>query len=114
MVKFNWLHLTDLHIGMTGEKYLYPNVKEAFFKDLSELHKKCGPWHAILFTGDLVQQGHVDEFKRLERDIFVALWAHLESLGSKPVLLAVPGNHDLKRPATLSAATRMLIKWSDN
>lgn len=110
---FNWLHLTDLHIGMSGEKHLWPNVRATFFDDLAKLHEKCGPWHAVLFTGDLTQKGEAAEFKRLDRDVFDPLWEHLKSLGSDPVLLAVPGNHDLQRPKP-SPAVRLLLKWTDN
>src|SRR5262249_54401054 len=40
---FGWLHLTDLHFGMSGQKCLWPNIEEAFFKDLKSLHGKAGP-----------------------------------------------------------------------
>ena len=41
------------------------------------------------------------------------LWAHLEKLGAKdPILLAIPGNHDLARPDSKKpkAALRVLLK----
>ncbi len=34
MDAFNWLHLTDLHWGLTGQKPLWSNIREQFFKDL--------------------------------------------------------------------------------
>ncbi|MFT4928415.1 MAG: energy-coupling factor transporter ATP-binding protein EcfA2, partial [Phenylobacterium sp.] len=37
--------------------------------------------------------------------------SHLNSLGSFPVLFAVPGNHDLQRPNPKNPAARMLTMW---
>lgn len=95
---FNWLHLTDLHYGQSGQRPLWPNIREAFFTDLKELHERCGPWHAVLFTGDFVQTGTAEEFSRMQKDVLSPLLSTLRRLGSDPVLLAVPGNHDLERP----------------
>jgi hypothetical protein len=36
-VSFNFLHLTDLHLGMDASEDLWPNVEEAFLKDLNYL-----------------------------------------------------------------------------
>jgi hypothetical protein len=96
MFACNWLHLTDLHYGARGQPPLWPNVRQAFFDDLAKLHARCGPWHAVFFTGDLVQSG--EDFNAMQSEVLVPLWSHLNTLGSQPVLLAVPGNHDLVRP----------------
>ncbi len=112
MVAFNWLHLSDLHLGMGGQAHLWPNIRDQFFEDLTELHEICGPWDAVLFTGDFVQKGSKEEFDKLD-ELLDQLWAHLKPLGSTPVLLAVPGNHDLVRPNPKKAAVRMLKKWDD-
>ena len=69
MSAFNWLHLTDLHWGQTGQKHLWPEIREQFFDDLKDLRGKCGPWQAVLFSGDFVQQGEVEEFEQLEQDV---------------------------------------------
>lgn len=96
---FSWIHLTDLHFGLRGQKFLWPNLREAFFQDLAELHSRSGPWHAVLFTGDLVQQGSSDEFNEMQKQVLDRLWQELTRLGSGgAVLLPVPGNHDLVRP----------------
>jgi len=113
MKSFNWLHLTDLHFGLHGQASLWPNVREVFWNDLEELHEKSGPWHAVLFTGDLVQSGSEAEFTELEDKVLGPLWAHLDKLGTKdPVLLAVPGNHDLVRPESKKpkAALRFMLQ----
>jgi 3',5'-cyclic AMP phosphodiesterase CpdA len=108
---FNWLHLTDLHFGQQGQGPLWPNIRDKFFEDLATIHDRCGPWHAVLFTGDLVYSGQRDQFERLETDVLGRLWDELKALGSADaVLLAVPGNHDLARPKQLSAVIRHLIE----
>jgi hypothetical protein len=109
---FNWLHLTDLHFGMTGQKHLWPNIKRAFFEDIRNLHEKCGPWHAVFFTGDFVQSGTQAEYEGLNL-LLDQLWEQLAKLGSEPTLIPVPGNHDLRRPDEKSPATLLLSKWKD-
>jgi hypothetical protein len=108
---FRWLHLTDFHLGMTQQGHLWPNVREAFLTDLAAIHDITGPWDAVLFTGDLVQSGSRDEFNRLD-DMLGGWWREFRTLGSDPVLLAVPGNHDLMRPSPKNSAVRLLTKWN--
>src|SRR5579862_4735216 len=96
---FSWLHLTDFHYGLKGQKFLWPNLRKPFLDDLNLLHAKTGPWQAVLFTGDLVQSGKSSEFDDMQREVLDRLWGKLRELGSEDaVLLAVPGNHDLCRP----------------
>jgi hypothetical protein len=111
--RFSWLHLTDLHLGQSGQAPLIHNVRSRFFDDLANLHACTGPWNVVLFTGDLVQRGDKREFARLETEFLDPLWARMKELGSEPGLLAVPGNHDLERPKKLSnpsAALRLLLQ----
>ena len=95
---FSWLHLSDLHYGLSSLLCLWPNLRVPFFDDLEQLHKISGPWNAVFFTGDLVQRGRAEEFSSLDRDFLIPLSSHLKELGSAPVFLCVPGNHDLRRP----------------
>ncbi len=113
MAKFTWLHLTDLHCGMKEQEHLWPNIRDKFFDDLKKMHDRTGQWDAVLFTGDLVQRGAADEFDKLNK-LLDKLWEHFEKLGSNPILLAVPGNHDLVRPDPKSSAMRLLTKWQLN
>jgi predicted MPP superfamily phosphohydrolase len=113
VAKFSWLHLTDLHLGMCGQAHFWPNIRKAFFDDLSKLHEKCGPWDVVFFTGDFVQRGSSDEFQELNL-LLEKLWKRLKELGSDPTLLAVSGNHDLSRPESKLPAVRVLAKWKDN
>jgi tetratricopeptide (TPR) repeat protein len=96
---FSWLHLTDFHYGLKGQDCLWPTLREPFLDSLAALHKRCGPWDAVLFTGDLVQSGETAQFEKMQAEVLDPLWEKLRELGSgDAVLLAVPGNHDLYRP----------------
>ncbi|WP_251939743.1 metallophosphoesterase [Salinibacter ruber] len=108
---FSWLHLSDLHYGQERQDYLWPSLREVFLDDLSALHEKSGPWDAVFFTGDLVQSGETEQFKKLENKVIGPLWERLYELGSEDAaLLSVPGNHDLSRPEHESAALNMLLR----
>ena len=110
---FTWLHLTDLHAGMDESEWLWPGVEEELLLDLGRMHERVGHIDAVFFTGDLTRMGTEEEFKR-----FDAVWgvvrSDLERLGSKPVFIAVPGNHDLVRPAKGSAVLDGLGQWTSN
>ncbi len=108
-----WLHITDLHCGMSEGKRLWPNVKERFFEDLAYVHERSGPLDLVLFTGDLTQRGSAENFKELDEELD-ELWAELEGLGSRPSLVAVPGNHDLVRPDAKKAAVKAMRAWHDD
>jgi len=96
---FSWLHLTDFHYGLKGQDCLWPTLREPFLDSLAGLHERCGPWDAVLFTGDLVQSGETAQLERMQAEVLDPLWEKLRELGSgDAVLLAVPGNHDLYRP----------------
>jgi len=111
MTTFRWLHLTDLHRGLTEEQWLWPSCREDFFSDLEGRIDRDHPIDVVLFSGDLVQQGKPKEFEELET-ILQQLDNKLQDLGSKnTVLLAVPGNHDLKRPRANSATATVLSEW---
>src|SRR6185369_15247075 len=96
---FSWLHLTDFHYGLKGQDCLWPTLREPFLDSLAEVHKRCGPWDAVLFTGALVQSGETAQFEEMQAEVLDPLWEKLRELGlGSAVLLAVPGNHDLYRP----------------
>jgi tetratricopeptide (TPR) repeat protein len=101
MTRINILHLTDLHYGLAEQRELFPHVRKTFFDDLKKLKSRCGPWDLVLFSGDLVQKGTAEEFLQLDL-LLEDLWKHLRGLNGPgvpdPILLAVPGNHDLLRP----------------
>ncbi len=84
---------------MKGQGHLWSTLREPFLESLGPLHDRCGPWNAVLFTGDLVQSGESAQFERMQAEFLDPLWKRLDELKSGgAVLLAVPGNHDLFRP----------------
>lgn len=98
MTRFNWLHLSDLHVGMGGGAFAAWNaVEEWFIHDLKQLISRCGPLDAVLFSGDLTQRASAAEFGQLQQ-LLDRLWTRFREQGCDPVLLPVPGNHDLARP----------------
>lgn len=114
MESFSWLHLTDFHQGMGLQHgWLWPNVREELFDDLARLHDRCGPWNAVLFTGDLTQRGEPAEFDEFDKTLG-QIWSRLESLGSRPQLLVVPGNHDLVRPPDQAPLVQEILKWTSD
>ena len=113
MPTIRWLHLTDLHMGMSGQAPLWPNMEQAVLDDLAYLQKQIGSWDLVLFTGDLTQKGTKEEFEAIEK-YFLKLWSHFKAWGFEPKLLAIPGNHDLVRPEdhTDSTLITLLHNWS--
>ncbi|MCP4545099.1 MAG: hypothetical protein GY835_01380 [bacterium] len=114
MTTFRWLHLSDLHRtrDQTGSAILWPRLRQKFLEDLEVVSKLSGPWDAVFFTGDLTFSGASEEFKMLD-DILKEIWQSLSTLRSTPILLPVPGNHDLKRPTHLSAGHQILKIWDE-
>jgi predicted MPP superfamily phosphohydrolase/GTPase SAR1 family protein/predicted secreted protein len=114
MTAIRWLHLTDFHQGMNNQEWLWPTMRERLFEDLNKLHAKTGgPWDLVLFTGDLTQKGAAEEFNALE-DMLAQLWEQFQSLGSNPLLLAVPGNHDLLRPNPKKGTVKAFARWLED
>ncbi len=113
MRTISWLHFTDFHQGMNAQSHLWPGVRDNLLDDLKRLHERSGPWDLVLFTGDLTQQGLADEFARFDETL-ASLWDVFDELGSTPVLLPVPGNHDLEWPDRLSPEAFVLKLWDSN
>jgi serine/threonine protein kinase len=108
------LHVTDLHQGLARQSHLWPSVRDEFFADLKRISTFSEPWHALLFTGDLTQSGRKEEFHKLD-EVLDEILDELGNLGSEPLLLAVPGNHDLERPSKKSGndqyVLNSLLRW---
>src|SRR6185436_488075 len=102
-----WLHLSDLHLGCRGED-LWWQVQEVLEKSVSDMAQRLGPPDPLLLSGDLTNTGDPKEFKRVDR----LLAALLRWLQADPLIVAVPGNHDLHRPQGLAAvALRPLERY---
>jgi predicted MPP superfamily phosphohydrolase len=113
MSSIGWLHLSDLHRGLDSQDWLWDNVEDLVFSDLKELSHHCGPWDLVLFTGDLVQKGSAEEYAKLDINL-EKLMNRLRDLGRDPILLAVPGNHDLLRPSAMASQARALRDWGND
>lgn len=108
--KFRWLHLSDIHVGMSDQDRLWPTLKHALFDDLARLLDKTGPADLLVFSGDLTQKGAVGEFTRFN-DVLAEINERLSALARVPSFVAAPGNHDLERPrqgGPLEAAMRQI------
>jgi predicted MPP superfamily phosphohydrolase len=105
-----FLHLSDLHVGMTNQGWLWPAFKTAFLDDIRNMCRKFGGWDVVIFSGDLVQKGSQSEYEKLT-EILKEIWVVFEELGFTPLLFPVPGNHDLTRPTSLNAAAKVLDQW---
>ncbi len=105
------LWLSDLHCGQAAQKWLWPTLDDEFFGDLCHMHERTGPWHVIMFTGDLVFSGLPDQFAELNKILMRLKNLIEEKQGSSPVLVTVPGNHDLARPNQAQAAVAALRHW---
>jgi DNA repair exonuclease SbcCD nuclease subunit len=109
---FKWLHLSDLHVGLHSQNWLWPTLKHALYQDLQTVHSRTGDWNAVIFSGDLTQKGAKEEFDKLD-EIFQDLWEQFSHLGFSPELFVIPGNHDISRLEELSPELRVLKRWWD-
>ncbi|HZU81350.1 MAG TPA: metallophosphoesterase, partial [Polyangiaceae bacterium] len=97
-IALRWLHLSDLHVGLRDTGTNQRDSMRTFLEDVARLQEAVGSLDAVVFTGDLVQSGKREEFERLDAEVLDPLWKTL-GLSNDVPLLAVPGNHDLQRPA---------------
>lgn len=107
------LHFSDIHVGMDGQGWMWSSFKKAFLDDLRRMHRRTGDWHIVIFSGDLVQKGSAAEYTRLSI-ILKEIWALFLELGFNPLLVAVPGNHDLERPNELDPTAIAINEWWAN
>ncbi|HYG28711.1 MAG TPA: metallophosphoesterase [Allosphingosinicella sp.] len=110
--EFSWIHLSDIHVGLTPHGWLWPALKTALFDDIARLFEKQGGWDAIIFSGDFTQQSLPDEYKQLDC-VLGDLWEHFDKLGFSPALFPVPGNHDLVRAGDDPAPLLLRRWWSE-
>lgn len=108
-----FLHVSDFHQGVKEQDWVWPDVRNQFLEDLTELLAQSGPLDLVLFTGDLTQSGKKEEFDKLDATLD-AIWPTLARGGYSPHLLVVPGNHDLVRPPERRAENRLLEKYHED
>ncbi len=108
--KYRWLHFSDLHLGMNDQTPLWSNLKHHLYDDLPRLFESTGPWDLVIFSGDIVQSGSVEEYVDA-KNALIELWAEFAKLDCNPKFFAVPGNHDLARPSRKSMEVMLLRDW---
>lgn len=87
-----WLHLSDLHMGCRGTEIWWQVRSE--FKDSINQHFR--PIDLILLTGDLTFSAQPTQFELVDRFLDDLLgWLREAGQQSDPLVIPVPGNHDL-------------------
>ncbi len=109
-----WLHLSDLHMGCRG-KALWWQVQHELEHSIREMLPKVGKPDLILLTGDLSYSGKAEEYLLVDRFLDSLLgWLREVGVEPDPIIIPVPGNHDLLRPEGLQAFSyRILDKYSE-
>jgi hypothetical protein len=98
---YRWLHLSDIHFGCRGHAE-WIQVVDDFERSLDQwLPKIGGPIDLILVTGDLTNRAKPDEFAGITAFLDRILARIQTATGHRPLVVAVPGNHDLTRPSDL-------------
>lgn len=106
-----WLHLTDLHIGQPREGGRLANIEREFLRDLEKVVAETErPIRIVFFSGDIAFRGAESEYVRATA-MLGRICNRIRSLNQRfdssphsiPVLVPVPGNHDLARPSRAEA-----------
>jgi len=92
-----WLHLSDLHLGCQRDD-LWWQMQEDLAASVCAFVERLGPPDLLLLSGDLTNKGAAKEFERVDRLLDTLLGWLAESGGAEPLIVAVPGNHDVQRP----------------
>lgn len=83
------LHLSDTHLHAPGAQTLHPEIDiRSRLTEVLDRVRPYGPFDAVVVTGDVCDDGS-DVGAKEVRDLLDGL---------APVILAVPGNHDLSAP----------------
>ncbi len=104
-----WLHISDLHLGCHGTE-LWWQVREDLEQSIRNMAARLGPPDLLLVSGDLTHRGRTKEFRIANR----FLDAVFEWLGdADPLIIPVPGNHDLIRPKGMEALSYRVFESYD-
>jgi 3',5'-cyclic AMP phosphodiesterase CpdA len=99
-----WVHFSDIHVGVPDQHWLWPRFESQLLKDLEVACAKTGGLDVVIFSGDLTQQALPEEFNRFE-EIIGRVLDKLETLGGRPQIVTVAGNHDLRRPDAVAPSS---------
>ncbi|MEX1368318.1 MAG: TIR domain-containing protein, partial [Nannocystaceae bacterium] len=117
--KITWVHLSDMHLSRQDVRNtrmrrfggeLWAHGLRAFFGDLEQQLDALELLpDLLLVTGDLTFSGREQQYRDLDEDLLDPLRERLAKRGGEPLLVAVPGNHDVQRPMT--ARERLPYRW---
>ncbi|MBF0372591.1 MAG: SUMF1/EgtB/PvdO family nonheme iron enzyme [Alphaproteobacteria bacterium] len=103
LTPLRWVHLSDIHAGCRGEAY-WQQMVDAFRADVLIRVERIGLPDLILLTGDIANVGAADEYDRFNRFLDdLRGWLRDAGGTSDPLIIPVPGNHDLARPTGAAA-----------
>ncbi len=104
-----WLHLSDIHIGCAGRAPWWQTLED-LHKSIEKMLPVVGEPDLLLLSGDMVFKGDADEFNELD-EFLRGVLARMKQLGIKrePIIIPVPGNHDLARPQDDDAYRYMIL-----
>lgn len=103
--ELTWLHLSDLQLGRSvvdvprqgGD--VWRSLERLLLPDLVRTLDQQGMApDLVLISGDLAASGHPDDYAEVDRFLDRIVEQLERRVGRPPMLLAVPGNHDVARP----------------
>ncbi len=104
-----WLHISDLHLGCRGSE-LWWQAAEDFQQSVREMAARLGAPDLLLVSGDLTHRGRSAELKTANHFLgMLRKWLD----GAEPLIVPVPGNHDLIRPEGFAALPYRLLDGYD-
>ncbi|ACY14767.1 SUMF1/EgtB/PvdO family nonheme iron enzyme [Haliangium ochraceum] len=94
-----WLHISDLHAGASQAAESH-ELFDALGREVRAMAQRLGPPDIILLTGDVAYSGKPEEYERATSvlDRLRGWLGEIHPGMPAPLLLAVPGNHDVCWP----------------
>ncbi|MBF0185256.1 MAG: SUMF1/EgtB/PvdO family nonheme iron enzyme [Magnetococcales bacterium] len=109
----HWLHISDIHMGCRGNE-LWWQVHQEFAASVREMAKRLGTPDMILISGDLAWQGRKEEYGQFDQFLTeLRKWVKKSPGDLDPLVIPVPGNHDLDRNETLNDELQLLSDMLD-
>ena len=110
------LHMSDLHLGRSVVQAprqggdVWRSLEALLLPDLVRTldEQEMGP-DLVILTGDLAATGHPADYAEVDRFLERLLGELERRAGRCPVLLAVPGNHDVSRPTDPVQHSRLQV-----
>ncbi|MCP4549680.1 MAG: TIR domain-containing protein [bacterium] len=106
--------MTDLHLGCPGRDVWW-QVQEEFMDSIHQAVSRIGHPDLILLTGSLTFTGSAAEYELVDQ-FLDWLMEILRETGSEtdPLIIPVPGNHDMQRPGGTAAFPYLVLDQIDH